>query len=98
MDSADRIEAILQSLTRLSYDLFDELAHTPLTNMEIKIYLKKPLRTYAFQTKVECDEVFDVCRYKNEEMDCCKIFAPVYTEHGMCYSFNGRFTDTPNEE
>lgn len=64
----------------------------------MKIYFRRPLRTYAFAAKVECNELFDMCRYKDEEIECCLLFHPVYTEHGLCYAFNGQYTDTPTAE
>lgn len=97
-DSADRVEQLLRTLAMLTFGRFGQLADTTLSATEQRTYLKKPLRAYAFATSLECAQLFDLCRYKDEDVPCCELFHPVYTEHGFCYSFNGRFTDTPTTE
>lgn len=51
-----------------------------------------------FQIAVFCNESLDVCKYRDEEIKCCEVFQPVYSEHGFCYGFNARYIDTANSE
>lgn len=50
------------------------------------------------QVSVFCNETFDVCKYRDEEIRCCDHFYPVYSEHGFCFAFNPRFIDETNTE
>lgn len=50
------------------------------------------------QVGILCNETFDVCKYRDDEIKCCEHFFPVYSEHGLCYSFNPRFTDDATSE
>lgn len=50
------------------------------------------------QVGIYCNETFDVCKYRDEEIRCCEHFFPVYSEHGLCFSFNPRYTDEATKE
>uniref|UniRef100_A0A182QC31 Pickpocket n=1 Tax=Anopheles farauti TaxID=69004 RepID=A0A182QC31_9DIPT len=39
------------------------------------------------------DEIFVVCFWRNQYMDCADLFKATLTEHGICYTFNGLSAD-----
>lgn len=59
--------------------------------------IKKNLFPFE-QVGIYCNETFDVCKYRDEEIRCCEHFFPVYSEHGLCFSFNPRYTDEATKE
>lgn len=55
-------------------------------------------RTLAFQTALSCDHLFHSCKFNNKIIECCKVFYPVVSEKGFCYSFNSKMYGTPFAE
>lgn len=56
------------------------------------------VRTLAFQLALSCNKIFSSCHFKNQSIDCCNVFKPIYSEHGICYSFNSKLHGTPINE
>lgn len=56
------------------------------------------VRTLAFQLALSCNKILSACHFKNQSIDCCKVFKPIYSEHGICYSFNSKLHGTPINE
>jgi acid-sensing ion channel, other len=88
----------LQALTRLSYDNMAD-AYTASSNVTKETSLEdKELRQLMFSVAIKCEETFAWCRYKDDGINCCDFFLPVYSEHGFCFGFNSRYTDTERAE
>lgn len=34
------------------------------------------------------DDTFVYCKFLNRDSDCSRIFTPIFTEVGLCYTFN----------
>lgn len=56
------------------------------------------LRQLAFAVGIKCEDLLEICKYKDEEISCCEYFNPIYSEQGLCYSFNARYYGTPTGE
>lgn len=88
----------LERLPRLSYrtvSFFNEA----LANVSGEEVVKKAnLRELAFLTAITCNNTFTSCKYKDEDIDCCEYFQPMFSENGFCYVFNGKYKDTVNKE
>ncbi|XP_052863169.1 sodium channel protein Nach-like [Anopheles cruzii] len=92
-------EPFLRLLTQLSYGRLQEITATvgglPAGNGVLRA---ANLRDLMFRVAVRCNDTFAVCRYKDEDIDCCEMFKPMYTEHGFCFGFNARYTNSWNLE
>ncbi|XP_058127127.1 sodium channel protein Nach [Anopheles ziemanni] len=91
-------EPFLKLLTQLSYANLREVAA-----MLSDLPARKTLRTFnlrdlVFRVAVRCNDTFAMCRYKDEDIDCCEMFKPMYTEHGFCFAFNARYTNNKQVE
>lgn len=56
------------------------------------------LRSLAFSVMVTCNETISKCKYKDEDIECCDYFKPIFTESGYCFAFNSKFRDTTDSE
>uniref|UniRef100_A0A182PWD2 Uncharacterized protein n=1 Tax=Anopheles epiroticus TaxID=199890 RepID=A0A182PWD2_9DIPT len=91
-------EPFLKLITQLSYDNVREVA-AMLSDMPSTPTLRTSnLREMVFRVAVRCNDTFAACRYKDEDIDCCEMFKPMYTEHGFCYAFNARYTNNKQVE
>lgn len=91
-------QQVLKALPALSYDTFASI-HEAARNLSQKVEMRdKNLRQLAFQVGIKCDELLEICKYKDEEIACCEYFMPLYSEHGLCYSFNTRYYSTADNE
>lgn len=90
---------VLQSLPKLTYDTFGK-AYEAVLNMSSGLNAKKDenLRQLAFKYGIACEELLELCKYKDEDISCCDYFFPLYTEQGFCYSFNSPHFGSPEEE
>ena len=95
-------EPTLAYLPSLSYetmkDAYIESLNVTRDPRLLKSINKKTLRSLAFQVNVFCNDTFEHCKYRDEEIKCCDHFLPVYSEHGFCYAFNPRYIDSDNSE
>lgn len=87
---------LLQNITRLSYDNLKEFTEFNLKNYNaikdsITKWDKETLRKFAFNVAIDVDDVFDLCKFRAEFKDCKEIFQPIYSERGLCFSFNARY-------
>lgn len=90
---------VLKSLTKLTYDTLGSAYEASLNiSDELDINKQNNLRQLAFKVGIKCEELLEICRYKDEVIPCCEYFQPLYSEHGLCYSFNARYYGTPEEE
>lgn len=89
---------ILKALPSLSYDTFRNMHEAILNISNIQDIKSKNLRQLAFKVGIKCDELLEICKYKDDEITCCEYFLPLYSEHGLCYSFNSRYFSTANNE
>lgn len=58
----------------------------------------KLIVVFSSQVNIFCNETFEMCKYRDEDIRCCDHFQPVYSEHGFCFSFNGRYFDDADSE
>jgi hypothetical protein len=94
----DYYQQFSKAMPALSYDLFGSI-HDAAVNLSQREDMRdKNLRQLAFQVGIKCDELLEICKYKDEEITCCEYFMPLYSEHGLCYSFNSRYYSTPENE
>lgn len=97
-NSEDYYLRFLKALPALSYDTLGTINET-LRNVSQREEVRgKNLRQLAFKVGIKCDELFEICKYKDEEITCCEYFMPLYSEQGLCYSFNSRYYSTPDNE
>ena len=97
-ESLVEIMPIMKSLTKLTYDTFGS-TYESLLNISNEFEINKhDLRQLAFKVGVKCEELLEICKYKDEKISCCEYFFPLYSEHGLCYSFNARYYGRPEEE
>jgi amiloride-sensitive sodium channel len=97
-NSEDYYLRFLKALPVLSYDKFGTF-HETLLNISQRVDVRrKNLRQLAFKNGIKCDELLEICKYKDEEITCCEYFLPIYSEHGLCYAFNSRYYSTPDNE
>lgn len=98
-EGSEKYEPFLEMLTRLSYDTVNDLYNLSLNFTDAWMTVDKvSLRKHAFAVVADCDDIFDVCKYKDDEIPCCKHFLPIYIEHGFCFAFNTRYKDTADYE
>jgi amiloride-sensitive sodium channel len=95
---------VLKAIPKLSYETFASMYEAVL-NMtsesgadEDKMKQLKNLRQLAFKVGIKCDELLEICKYKDEEITCCEYFMPLYSEQGLCYSFNAHYYSTVETE
>lgn len=90
----------LKALPALSYETLGTIHETldKINNSQKEDVRNKNLRQLAFKVGIKCDELLEICKYKDEEITCCEYFMPLYSEHGLCYSFNSRYYSTPDNE
>lgn len=97
-DNYDEYIPILKLLPQMAYGKFRSMSRA-LLNMSTELNVKnKNLRQLTFKVAVKCQELFSMCKYKDEEIPCCEYFHPVYTENGFCFSFNARYFGSDDEE
>ena len=83
-------EAFLVALANISYDSLDAL----LPYTEDADLPQHGLKEIVFEVVSRCHVLVE-CAWKGDaELNCCPYFRPIFTEHGFCYSFNLRFTET----
>jgi acid-sensing ion channel, other len=90
----------LEMLTKLSYNNLN-IVYEALLNVSQNIDEKKfdtTLRQLAFKVAMKCKDLFDVCTYRGETVECCDYFKSIYTERGFCYAFNARYIGLNNTE
>lgn len=89
------LESVLKEIPGLSYTSFKTLN----VSYDVSELLEKQdLRELAFKLKIPCKSVFETCRFKSKEINCCENFYPVYSEVGLCYAFNAKYYGTPRNE
>uniref|UniRef100_A0A336MSG0 CSON005221 protein n=1 Tax=Culicoides sonorensis TaxID=179676 RepID=A0A336MSG0_CULSO len=88
----------LERIPRLSYRTMEHF-YEALSNISDEEAVKKAnFRQIAFMTAISCNNTFTSCKYKDEDIDCCEYFKPMYSENGFCYIFNGKYKDTFEKE
>lgn len=92
---SEQYEPFLQMMTQLSYAVMDEAVALSENVSDKKALQDRDLRKLVFKMAIGCPQMFGYCRYKDEPIDCCVYFKPVYSEHGFCYSFNARYVSLP---
>ncbi|XP_063706356.1 sodium channel protein Nach [Culicoides brevitarsis] len=88
----------LERLPGLSYKSMSEFSETLRDISSDDVIKSANLRLLAFSTAISCNETFTLCKYKDEEIDCCEYFQPMFSENGFCYVFNGKYRDTATGE
>lgn len=97
-EEEDYYQQFMKAMPALSYDIFGSIHDAAMNLSEREDMRDKNLRQLAFQVGIKCDELLEICKYKDEEITCCEYFMPLYSEHGLCYSFNSRYYSTPENE
>lgn len=41
-----------------------------------------------YEMAPKLDDVFDTCRFLDEDVECFRLFKPSLTEDGVCFTFN----------
>ncbi|CRK91020.1 CLUMA_CG004708, isoform A [Clunio marinus] len=98
-DYADNIP-LLRALSKFSYGHINEINNVikDLSD-EINIDEKKfTLRQLIFKIAVSCENLFYNCHFRGQNVSCCDVFEPTFTERGFCYAFNPRYYGTADEE
>lgn len=85
----------LKDLPSISFDSFSESYQS--FDAET-VNFDENLRELVFKVTVKCNNIFKSCKYRGEEVSCCKVFKPFYTEHGFCYAFNGKYISSAGKE
>ena len=97
-ESFEQFIPVLKSLSQLTYENLG-LTYEALMNVSNDLKLGKDnLRQLAFKVRVKCEDLLEICKYKDEEIPCCEHFSPLYSEQGFCYSFNSRYFGQPEDE
>ena len=96
---SERFEPFLKALTTLSYKTMS-IAHEISLNIsdEKTLKSKRILRSLVFDVAIDCNKTFQLCKYKDELINCCDDFLTIYTENGYCFSFNSRYFDLADKE
>lgn len=90
---------MLEMLTQLSFDSLETLYRIiSKTSKKLDNEKKTTLRQLVFKVALKCEDLFYTCSYRGEEIPCCEVFTPLYTERGFCYAFNARYIGTAEEE
>lgn len=89
---------LLEALTQYSYDSMVSTYELLKTTPKMEKELKSTLRQLAFKVAIRCEDLFQNCKFRGDDIPCCDYFSPVYTERGFCFAFNSRFVGTPEEE
>lgn len=97
-EDSDELLPVWQSLPKLSYDTLGNTYEAVLNISGDLDLMKYNLRQLAFKVGVKCEELLEICKYKDDTIPCCEYFNPLYSEHGLCYSFNARYYGTPEDE
>ena len=91
----EHLENVLKVITTLYYTSIKSLN----TSSSVSNFLEKQdFRELAFKMKIPCENVFNYCYFKSKKINCCENFYPVYSEIGLCYSFNPKYYGTPRNE
>jgi Amiloride-sensitive sodium channel len=88
---SEKFVPFLQALSRLSYESLGDAYIASLNVTDEKVMDKADLRKLMHSTSINCNETFAWCRFKAEDVDCCKYFNPIYNENGYCFGFNSRY-------
>lgn len=97
-ENLDELLPMFKSLPKLSYDTLGNTYEATFNISHEPDLMKYNLRQLAFKVGVQCEELLEICKYKDDEIPCCDYFNPIYSEHGLCYSFNARYYGTPAAE
>ena len=93
VNDSQEIEEFLGAIPNFSYGT-EGLRSVVLSHEAMKkVYqLKnKDVRSLAFKLATSCRDIFaKKCNFKEENLNCCDAFLPVYGEHGLCYAFNAK--------
>ena len=97
-DDYEQYIPFLDALTSLSYETLKQF-HQTILNLTTEVNVKnKNLRELAFKVAIKCESVFLLCKYRDDPIDCCDYFLPIYTEHGYCFAFNARYVGSAGLE
>lgn len=94
------LEEFLSAIPNFSYgykDLRSIVMSESFENDFYRLSVEDP-RALAFKLAKSCDKLFKSCSFKSEVVDCCKVFLPIFSEKGFCYSFNSRVYADVNAE
>jgi Amiloride-sensitive sodium channel len=88
----ERNAILLQNITSLSYDNLKEFVeYYNKYKFNIESWKKKSLREWAFAIAADVDEIFFSCKFRAATINCGELFHTVYSEKGLCFSFNPRY-------
>lgn len=51
------------------------------------------MHVLCFQIVRHCESLFYDCEWKGDSEECCDVLIPVFTEMGLCYSFNSKHAE-----
>jgi Amiloride-sensitive sodium channel len=96
----DEMKKFLMEIPNLSYGTkgLKSLFYSDSVDEKLKRAAIGDLRIFAFKLSLDCKEIFHQCQFKAAQIDCCESFLPIYSEHGLCYTFNSRSYGSPREE
>lgn len=99
-NSTMELEELLSAIPNFSYGNkgLKSIITTESVEDDIDRLVTNDPRSLAFQLAVSCNNLFLACKFKSKIIDCCKMFHPVVSEKGFCFSFNSRFYSTVNAE
>lgn len=88
----------LEHLPRLSYRTLPSFNEYLANVSDEEVIKKADFRKIAFLSAITCNNTFTSCKYKDEDIDCCEYFQPMFSENGFCFVFNGKYKDTYEKE
>lgn len=89
-------EDILRDLMGLSMDNVEQFYNT-VKNLTTTPLEDRNLRDLMVMLRVKCQDVFQFCNFKEEDLNCCDNFQPMWTEMGFCYGLNTKYVYSGGE-
>lgn len=93
-----KFNEFLERLPRLSYRTMNNFNEALLNVSSEEVIQKSDFRKLALLSAISCNNTFTSCTYKEDDIDCCEYFQPMFSENGFCYVFNGKYKDTFDKE
>lgn len=91
--NAAAAETYLERLTTLQYGTLHQFLVTAQNVSILGVDFKNATpRDLAFKVAAQCKDLFVYCHFKDDDLDCCDHFRPMYTELGLCHGFNMKYT------
>ncbi|XP_031341381.1 sodium channel protein Nach-like [Photinus pyralis] len=88
--NASNAEELTNSLRQLTLLSADSMVNFKSIANKGYISNTTSIKQLIFQLITPCQKIFERCQFKTAYYDCCEGFFPIFTENGVCYTFNSR--------